>query len=230
MKQKPTIFQLILASLLIAVITLQMTRQSGTEAETTSQSEHTQQVEGGHHHGHDDHGSEEDHHSHEEGDSNDHHHHHDHQHVHGQASEETLWNLRKAEVLRQTMITYRPVKQGQYKEYWVGTGLKWQGVALPDKVLTNIGDNSPLQTLVDGQSQALQYSQTAEEAGWKVVAVFSNQADQSASEHHTYLFVIKEDGQALVIEPVTSDGKSISFTSQVDDKLVSDFVALVAGD
>lgn len=229
MNKKPTIFQLIIASLLILVIALQLTRQVATGVEANAETGHKQELEGDHHN-HDHHGHEHDgdHDSHHEGHSHDDHDHHGHghHHHHGHTEDETLWSISKAEILRQTMITYRPAKQGQYKEYWVGKGLEWQGVALPDKAVTNIGQ-PPLETLVDGKPQALQYSQTAEEEGWKVVAIFSNQADQAASEHHTYLFIIKEDGQALVLEPVAKDDKTISFSSQVDDKLIAAFAQVV---
>lgn len=156
-------------------------------------------------------------------------HEHNHQdHQEQPAEKQTAWNLQKAENLRQKMMIYRPSNQGRFKEYWVGTAVKWKGTALPNQVISNIKTKEVLKVSVDGKSRQLQYSKTGDLPGWNVVAVFSNQNDAKASKKHTYFFIIKDGKEAQIIEPVSLKRKHIVFTSKVSNKLLSVFTDILA--
>ena len=156
-------------------------------------------------------------------------HEHNHQdHQEQSAKKQTAWNLQKAENLRQKMMIYRPSNQGRFKEYWVGTAVKWKGTALPNQVISNIKTKEVLKVSVDGKSRQLQYSKTGELSGWNVVAVFSNQNDAKASKKHTYFFIIKDGKEAQIIEPVSLKHKHITFTSKSSRKLLSVFTDILA--
>lgn len=155
---------------------------------------------------------------------------HDHQHDHQepQTEKQAVWNLQKADRLRQKMMVYRPSNQGRFREYWVGTSLKWKGVSLPNQVISNVKNKQTLKVSVDGKDRQLQYSKTGEQAGWNVVAVFSNQNDAKASKKHTYFFIINDRKEALIIEPVSLNRKHIAFTSKVSRQLLSVFTSILA--
>ncbi|MGT2667268.1 DUF4767 domain-containing protein [Streptococcus rifensis] len=148
-------------------------------------------------------------------------------HVHqtAQTTPDTPWNLSKAENLRQKLMTYRPVGQGNYKEYFMGNGIDWQGTELPKGLVQEKG-----QTLVDGKAQNFHYSQTAEQPGWHIVAVFSNQEDPSAELKHTYLFIIANGQGPIVLEPQGREGNQLHLTSQVDQEVQALFKSVVDGE
>lgn len=125
---------------------------------------------------------------------------HVHHHNGDENLPETLWTVGKSEQLRQQMMAYRPEIQGRYREYFISDNLEWQKIQLPKEVVHNSSHKKVFQVNIDGQEQALIYSQTGEEEGWKFLALFSNQEDELAKEQHTYLFVIDEEQQPVVLE------------------------------
>lgn len=153
---------------------------------------------------------------------------HQHDHQEPQTEKQTVWNLQKADRLRQKMMVYRPSNQGRFREYWVGTSLKWKGVSLPNQVISNVKNKQTFHASIDGKDRQLQYSKTGEQAGWNVVAVFSNQNDAKASKKHTYFFIINDRKEALIIEPVSLNRKHIAFTSKVSRQLLSVFTSILA--
>ncbi|MGT2923637.1 DUF4767 domain-containing protein [Streptococcus caviae] len=153
---------------------------------------------------------------------------HQHDHHEPQTEKQTVWNLQKADRLRQKMMVYRPSNQGRFREYWVGTSLKWKGVSLPNQVISNVKNKQTFHVSIDGKDRQLQYSKTGEQAGWNVVAVFSNQNDAKASKKHTYFFIINDRKEALIIEPVSLNRKHIAFTSKVSRQLLSVFTSILA--
>ena len=155
-------------------------------------------------------------------------HSHQHDHQEPQTEKQTVWNLQKADRLRQKMMVYRPSNQGRFREYWVGTSLKWKGVSLPNQVISNVKNKQTFHASIDGKDRQLQYSKTGEQAGWNVVAVFSNQNDAKASKKHTYFFIINDRKEALIIEPVSLNRKHIAFTSKVSRQLLSVFTSILA--
>lgn len=150
------------------------------------------------------------------------HHHHDED---NQA--QTVWNLQKAENLRQRMMIYRPDNQGHFKEYWVGSSLNWQNIPLPDRTVSNTKQQNPLTVVIDGSEALLNYSQTGEQTGWNIVSVFSNQDDKQAKQKHTYFFIIKNGQETQVIEPISTDGQTIHFSTNVDHQLLTTFTGIV---
>lgn len=139
-------------------------------------------------------------------------------HVHHhqeEEQEETLWTLGKAEQLRQHMMAYRPPKEGRYQEYLVSKPLEWQSVQLPQQIIQNSSHSDILPIKVDGQTQKFLYSQTAEEEGWKIVAIFSNQEDELTRDKHTYLFAVNADQEPVVLELQMLQEQTVYVTSDI---------------
>lgn len=179
------------------------------------------------HHAHDhahEHTHDHDHDGHEAG----HDHHHGHAHHHDEAEhEETPWSISKAEVLRQRMMVYRQPEQGRYKEYWAGQTVEWQGVSLPDQAIAVSGAQADYHLILDNQPAPIYYSETGQQEGWNLVAIFSNQDDQAATEKHTYLFLIHQDGRLAVAEPTKLEGQNLSLTTEVESSLLSTFETII---
>lgn len=156
---------------------------------------------------------------------------HVHHHHHGEASlPETPWTIGKAEQLRQQMMAYRPPKEGRYQEYFISKSLEWQGVELPQQIVQNSSHAKGLQVTVDGQDQKFLYSQTAEEEGWQIVAIFSNQKDEQAQDKHTYLFVVNTKQEPVVLELQMLQKEIIYVTSDVAPKIQDLFALVMKGD
>lgn len=156
---------------------------------------------------------------------------HVHHHHHGEASlPETPWTIGKAEQLRQQMMAYRPPEEGRYQEYFISKSLEWQGVELPQQIVQNSSHAKRFQVTVDGQDQKFLYSQTAEEEGWKIVAIFSNQEDEQVQDKHTYLFVVNAKQEPVVLELQMLQKETIYLTTDVTPKIQDLFALAMKGD
>ena len=151
-------------------------------------------------------------------------------HHHVEDLPQTPWTLGMAEQLRQQMMAYRPSDQGHYQEYFFSKPLDWQGIQIPQQITQEASHVPLLKVTVDGQAQELLYSQTAEEEGWKIVAIFSNQNDEQAQEKHTYLFVMMENQQATILELQTVQGGVVQMTSKVASELETILLSLTEAD
>ncbi|WP_169333662.1 DUF4767 domain-containing protein [Streptococcus ovis] len=151
-------------------------------------------------------------------------------HHHEENLPQIPWTLGMAEQLRQRMMAYRPSHQGHYQEYFFSKPLEWQGIQIPQPITQQSSQAPLLKITVDGRAQELLYSQTAEEKGWKIVAIFSNQADEQAQEKHTYLFVMKENQQATILELQTVQDGVVQMTSKVASELETILLSLTEAD
>ncbi|MFB8539478.1 DUF4767 domain-containing protein [Enterococcus thailandicus] len=101
-----------------------------------------------------------------------------------------LWNEAKAQQLNTFMASWGQTMKQSYKEYGPGNNVNLYGLQLPDTVLAN---TNGWQATVNNVPITLTWSENGEaNAGYALVAVYSDVETQASLAKHVYFFTIDE--------------------------------------
>ncbi|GMC03325.1 hypothetical protein K5E_13500 [Enterococcus thailandicus] len=99
-----------------------------------------------------------------------------------------LWNEAKAQQLNTFMASWGQTMKQSYKEYGPGNNVNLYGLQLPDTVLAN---TNGWQATVNNVPITLTWSENGEaNAGYALVAVYSDVETQASLAKHVYFFTI----------------------------------------